>query len=168
MFNANARTALAALLASLALAACATPAPPSAAPAPSPPPAAASPLTLEEIPAEDLKVGQCALVLWTRSQPTARVFFAVNAPQQEARIKLSGRKRALAFQEADGELIFGHAASTIYTDDALTLTTRLQIEPRSGLVGGALAPEGVLELKDQAGWSAIIPVSGLIACAPNR
>ena len=119
---------------------------------------------LQEIPAQRLESGQCALFLWTRDQPPKRVFVALQSPAV-ARVKVDGRVLELARVAWEGEAQFGHPPMQRFAGAGLELTVRIQTDTRSGLVGGAVAPAATIEYRT-AGWETVVPAAGMIGCQP--
>jgi hypothetical protein len=125
--------------------------------------AAETELPLQELPPQTLAAGQCALVLWTRTTPARRVFMALNNPAG-AKVQVDGRTVALARTGWDGEAVFGHSPKQAFAGGGWTLSVSVDFDTRSGLVGGAVAPSGTLELRDAKGWSILQSVAGMVAC----
>lgn len=128
-------------------------------------PAPTGGLPLEALPTQTLASGQCALFLWARTTPPRRVFMALQDPAM-ARIRIDGRSVDLARTAAEGEGAYGHAPMQRYEGEGITLTMTIQMDARSGLVGGAVVPTGSLEYRDARGWETIIPVAGMVGCQP--
>ena len=130
-----------------------------------PAPAPTGGLPLEALPTQTLASGQCALFLWARTTPPRRVFMALQDPAV-ARIRIDGRSVDLPRTAAEGESAYGHAPVQRYEGEGITLTITIQMDARSGLVGGAVVPTGSLEYRDARGWETIIPVAGMVGCQP--
>lgn len=131
-----------------------------------PPQAAAGALALiplEELPPQHLAKDQCALFLWSRGAAARRIVMALNEPPV-ARIRVGGRTFDLPRTDWDGASAFGHFAHQTFAADRVNLTLDLDLGDRRELLGGAVVPTGTLDYRDPAGWSAVIPVGGLIAC----
>ncbi len=128
-------------------------------------PAPTGGLPLEALPTQTLASGQCALFLWARTTPPRRVFMALQDPAV-ARIRVDGRSVDLPRTAAEGESAYGHAPMQRYAGEGITLTMAIQMDARSGLVGGAVIPNGSLEYRDARGWETIIPVAGMVGCQP--
>lgn len=126
-------------------------------------PETATGLPLGEAPAQRLVSGQCALALWTRSEPAVRVALAVNQPA-ELHIRLHGRDLTLPRTGADGEVLFGHAPHQVWSGDGVTVALTATLAPRDGMVGGAVAQDAMLVLTDRDGQEILIPTAGLVAC----
>ncbi len=128
-------------------------------------PARTGGLPLEALPTQALASGQCALFLWARTTPPRRVFMALQDPAV-ARIRINGRSVDLPRTAAEGESAYGHAPMQRYEGEGITLTMTIQMDARSGLVGGAVIPTGSLEYRDAKGWETVIPVAGMVGCQP--
>lgn len=128
-------------------------------------PAPTGTLPLEALPTQTLSRGQCALFLWARTTPPRRVFMALQDPTV-ARIRMGGRTIDLPRVAAEGEAAYGHYPLQSYAGEGLTLTVTIQMDARSGLVGGAVVPAGSLEFKGKDGWETVIPVAGMVGCQP--
>ena len=83
-----------------------------------------------------------------------------------ARIRIEGRSVDLPRTAAEGESAYGHAPMQRYEGEGITLTMTIQMDARSGLVGGAVIPTGSLEYRDAKGWETVIPVAGMVGCQP--
>lgn len=130
-----------------------------------PAPAPTGGLPLEALPTQTLASGQCALFLWARTTPPRRVFMALQDPAV-ARIRIDGRSLDLPRTAAEGESAYGHAPVQRYEGEGIILTITIQMDARSGLVGGAVVPTGSMEYRDARGWETIIPVAGMVGCQP--
>ncbi len=128
-------------------------------------PAPTGGLPLEALPTQTLASGQCALFLWARTTPPRRVFMALQDPAV-ARIRIEGRSLDLPRTAAEGESAYGHTPMQRYEGGGITLTMTIQMDARSGLVGGAVIPTGSLEYRDAKGWETVIPVAGMVGCQP--
>ena len=118
---------------------------------------------LGELPPQTLGQGQCALFLWSRSEPPRRVFMALNSPAV-ARVRIGGRTVDLPRTSFEGESAFGHYPEQRFAGEGVTLSMQVEIEARGALVGGAVAPSGTLTFADRSGESVVLPVAGLVAC----
>lgn len=124
-------------------------------------------LSLQEVAPQRLSAGQCALVLWSKAQPPLRVLVAFSDPNV-ARIQFRGKTMDLLQTARGGEMVYGHAPRQSFEGNGIKISIDLEFDARSGLVGGAIAPSGTLEMQTQQGWSAISPVAGLVACQPSE
>jgi hypothetical protein len=129
------------------------------------PAAQGSGLPFQELPTQTLGKGQCALFLWSRTTPPQRVFMSLQDPAV-ARVRIGGKSVDLPRTAWDGESAFGHYQRQSYAGSGLALDVTIQMDARSGLVGGAVVPTGSIEYRDAAGWQTVIPVAGMIGCQP--
>lgn len=131
--------------------------------APAAAPRADPSIPLGELPPQKLGEGQCALFLWSRSEPPRRVFMALNTPAL-ARVRIGGRTVDLPRTSFEGDAAFGHYPEQTFAGEDVTLSMQVEIEARGALVGGAVAPTGTLTFDDRSGQSVVLPVAGLVAC----
>jgi hypothetical protein len=124
--------------------------------------AAAADATLEELPAQTLAAGQCALVLWSNPAEPKRIAMTIDEPAI-ARIQIDGRLVQLPRVAGTGEAIHGMFAQQIYRGEGLSLAVSFTAAPRE-MNGGAVIPTAVVEYTDANGWAAVIPAAGMIAC----
>lgn len=120
-------------------------------------------LSFQEVAPQRLSAGQCALVLWSKAQPPLRVLVAFSDPTV-ARIQIGGKTLDLPQTERGGEMVYGHAPRQSFEGQGIKISFDLEFDLARGLVGGAIAPAGTLEMQTEKGWSAISPVVGLVAC----
>ena len=120
-------------------------------------------IPLQELPTQTLSKGQCALFLWARTTPPQRVMMALQDPAV-ARIRMGGRTLDLKQTGWDGDGLYGHHPRQTYAADGVEMTVDIQMDARSGLVGGAVVPSGSIDFRDKAGWQTTIPVAGMIGC----
>lgn len=119
-----------------------------------------------ELPPQQLAPGQCGLFLWGKSVPPQLVLFGTGREGQ-ARMVLDGRAVDLVRATAEGDPVFGQFPRQSFALAGAEIGLTLEFERRPDLVGGAMVPRGLLELRDAAGWSQVMPVAGLIGCQPG-
>ncbi len=143
---------------------------PQAAPvAASAPPASIDGLPIGAIPRQDLPAKGCAAYLWTAdgSGSGTRALVAM-AQADPARLRLSIGGTIVDLERGGqvGAGGFGFADTGDYGGGGVTARLTMKIETRASISGGAAVPEGVLQL-DRAGQdSIVVPVAGIIGCAP--
>ncbi|CAN1558664.1 hypothetical protein MCEMIH16_02531 [Caulobacteraceae bacterium] len=128
-------------------------------------PAPTGVLPLEGLPTQTLASGQCALFLWARTTPPRRVLMALQDPAI-ARIRLDGKSLDLPRVAAEGEALYGHFPVQRFEGEGVSVSVTIQMDARSGLVGGVVVPAGWLEYRDRKGWETIVPVAGMVGCQP--
>lgn len=136
-----------------------------AAPPPAPaPPATVDGLPIGAIPRQDLPATGCAAYLWTASGTRALVAMAQAEPAL-LRLSIGGTTIDLARGAQFDAGGFGFAGASDYGNGNVTARLTMKIETRESISGGAVVPEGILQL-DRAGQdSVVVPVAGLIGCA---
>jgi hypothetical protein len=77
---------------------------------------------------------------------------------------MKGKTIDLPLTAWDGEQVMGLYEQQTFAGQGLTLTVRFRGETPNGLIGGVVAREGSVELKDAAGWETVVPAAGMIAC----
>jgi len=120
----------------------------------------------QEIAQQQLAPGQCALFLWARTSPARRILMATQNPAS-ARIALKGKTLDLPLTAWDGEAHLGIHELQTFTAGGVTLTVRFNGQPRQGLIGGLVAEDGSVEMRDTQGWETVVPAAGMIACQPT-
>ena len=116
-----------------------------------------------ELAQQKLAPGQCALFLWANTSPARRILMATQNPAS-ARVVMKGRTLDLPLTAWDGEQVMGLYEEQTFTGEGLTLTVRFRGETPNGLIGGVVARDGSVELKDATGWETVVPAAGMIAC----
>ena len=117
-----------------------------------------------ELPAQELKRGECALVLWSRKQPSVRFLMALNNPAV-ARVQIQGHVEEFSRVVQTGRPIYGQFADQHYRGNGTSLEVNLSADERSELSSGAIV-SAVVEYSDAQGWMTVVPAAGLIACQP--
>ena len=121
-------------------------------------------LPIGAIPRQDLPERGCAAFLWTESGTRALVAMAQADPAR-LRLSIAGTIVDLERSGHVGAGGFGFAETNDYGSGSTAAKLTLKIEPRESLSGGALVPEGILQI-DRAGQdSLVVPVAGMIGCA---
>lgn len=120
-------------------------------------------VSLQELPTQTLRSGDCMLALWSRGPVPQRIFAAFAAPPV-ARVRIDGQTRDLARTAFDGPELYGHPQHQTFAAGDMTLQVDLEFGADRGLVGGVVVPRGTLTLRQAGGWEAVAPVGGMIAC----
>jgi hypothetical protein len=118
---------------------------------------------LAELPTQQLGTGQCALVLWSRQATPTRLVVALDQPAV-ARIRAKGRVIELARVLQSGPTLHGQFSEQEYRAEGISLEISFAAGEIRQLAGGAVVPSAVIRMADAAGWTSVIPASGLIAC----
>lgn len=155
----------------LILAGCASGGTNEPAPAAAPAPAIASDLVpaTDLVPrsglgAQALESGECALFLWSKTDPDRFIFFQ-KAQSGEALMKI-GAETARVSQTANRGEIFGQ----FMTEQGFAAPggeqVLLHFEPGEPLEGGQRIASGQLSITSPEGWRTLVPVLGVRACQP--
>lgn len=125
-------------------------------------PAAAE--TLQPIGRQQLPAKGCAAYLW--SVADRQLVAMAGGEPARLRVAPDGKTVDLSQEGASGMGEFGIPATGTYRAGDLTITTDLQVVRDAALTGGAKVPAGSLRI-DRAGRdSVVMPVAGMIGCAP--
>lgn len=116
-----------------------------------------------ELAPQKMASGQCALFLWADTAPARRILMATQNPAS-ARVVMKGKTLDLPLTAWEGEQHMGLHEQQTFSGQGLTLTVRFRAESPRGLVGGVVAREASVELRDSAGWETVVPSAGMIAC----
>ena len=108
----------------------------------------------------------CAAYLWSVSD--RRLVAMASADPAELRVSLGGRVLDAARESQSGVGGFGFAGATSYRYGDLSMTLQLTIQARADLADGATAPAGTLTIARAGADTVVLPVAGLIGCAPAR
>jgi len=120
---------------------------------------------LQEIAQQSINTGECGLALWTKSQPTNRIFFAVNM-RRSAVINFEGKEVPLTARHERIDLVRGFAPRQLYVGTNVALSLNINIETRQDVLSNAVVRDGVLTLTQAStGRSLVVPVVGVIGCS---
>lgn len=121
--------------------------------------------TLGPLPRQALPPRGCAAYLWSRAD---RRFVAVaTADPAGLRVALDGRVADAARESQAGLAGYGLGERTTYRIGDATLTLDMTVSPRADLTDGAAVPDATLTVARAGGDAAVLPVAGLIGCAPQ-
>lgn len=120
----------------------------------------------EELPAQPLTPGSCAMFLWAQSAGEPVFVLAAYAQPAEARVRIDGRDRTLRRASAEGQSASGHFERQTYVDRGVSITVDVEFARDRPMVDGAALERATLRVTDDDGWETIIPVGGLIGCQP--
>lgn len=115
------------------------------------------------LPPQTLEDGACGMFLWARDSRRNLVFFTSDR-SGAARFILDDRELELPRTAADGDLVFGQYTRQQFADSGVSLRVVVRPDPGSGLIGGAVLRQGMMNIRDGEGWSLVLPVAGMIAC----
>ena len=108
----------------------------------------------------------CAAYLWSRG-PTPALVAMVSAEPASLRMALGPKAQDFPRSaQTGGEAGFGFAAITEYRADGVTARVDLVLAPRADLSGGAVVTDATLTVERPGADTAVLPVGGLVGCAP--
>ena len=110
-----------------------------------------------------LENGACGMFLWSRAEQPRLVFFSANN-EAGARMVIDRKEVLLARASVDGKAFFGQFTTQEFEREDLKIRLTVEIEPRAGIIGGAVVSKGALRLQQDDGWEFVMPVGGLLAC----
>jgi hypothetical protein len=110
----------------------------------------------------------CAAYLWSRG-PTPALVAMVSADPATLRMALGPKAQDYPrTAQTGGDAGFGFAATTEYRAGEVTARVELVLAPRSDLSGGAVVTDATLTLERPGADTAVLPVGGLVGCAPAQ
>ena len=121
-------------------------------------------LPIGAIPRQDLPARGCAAYLWTASGTRALVAMAQADPAR-LRLSIGGTIIDLERSGQVGSGGFGFAETNDYGSGSTAAKLTLKIETRGSITGGAVVPEGILQIDRTGEDSLVVPVAGMIGCA---
>lgn len=123
--------------------------------------AAAVPV-LGTLPKQSLPEKGCAAYLWAVQDQR---FVAMVEPGR-LRVMLDGKQADLPAAEAGGTGALGLASTTRYAGEGVTATLDMTITQRETLQDGAIVSDATIRLARGNQDEIIVPVGGLVGCAP--
>ena len=125
-------------------------------------------LPIGAIPKQDLPARGCAAYLWTTGAAgsgTRALVAMAQADPARLRLSIGGTIVDLERSAQVGAGGFGFAETSDYGGGSTAAKLTMKIETRDSISGGAVVPEGVLQLDRVGQDSIVVPVAGLIGCA---
>ena len=113
-----------------------------------------------------LPYGKCGMLLWTlNANNPVLVFRAVRG--EGAEMVIDGEPARLVLVRQAGESRFGITSEQTYrSPEGLETTVNATVNADFGLTfeGGVYVENGVITLRNEAGWERVLPVAGLAGC----
>lgn len=133
-------------------------------------PAAAAPLGADEVlsrltalPAQELQAGSCGLFLWLRREDLPLIFFQ-RSNENAASMVLDGTQQTLPRTSVGQLIAFNFYDEQAFANDSFELRVRIIPEASRSIRQGIKVETGSLSITADDGWSASLPVAGLIGC----
>ena len=114
---------------------------------------------------QSLPPAGCAAFLWTRDQTPQLVGMLVAEPGR-LRLNVNGRTLDLPRAHAEGATARGFPGLSRYAAGDVVASIELVAADRSDLADGALVEEATLTLTRADADTTVVPLGGLIGCAP--
>ncbi len=119
---------------------------------------------LQTLPDNDTPQSACPLVLWTRAEPSRRIFVAAGSPPQ-ATVRINRKTLTLPRTASSGTEQLGHRQLQTFTQpDGITIVADIRFSPIGDDSSGAAIRSATVNYTSQAGESVVIPVIGLVSC----
>ncbi len=117
---------------------------------------------LRPIPNAALPSGACGMVMWTlEGNRPAAIFQFISG--KKARINIAGRPVELTLADYGGASGFGvYERQTFEGGEGI----EVEVNARFGLSfnGGSYLEQGLVKVRDSAGWSIVAPAAGVAGC----
>ena len=121
-------------------------------------------IQLEALPAQPLDPGQCGLFLWAQSLQTPSFIFVAYDDPAEAWVQSEGDDKQLPRTSFEGQVRLGHFERQSFANDDLRVIVDLKFDDQRAMQDGIAIERGTLRVQDRAGWEAVMPVGGMVAC----
>lgn len=125
-----------------------------------------APPNLDALDRQALPRQGCAVYLW--SVADRRLVAMAGADPAELTLSIGGRAATYPRESQSGIGGFGFAETTGYRRGDVSATLELTIATRTDLTDGATVPRGTLTVARAGSDTLVLPVAGLIGCAPAR
>lgn len=120
----------------------------------------------DALPRQELPARGCAAFLWSRED--RQLIAMATADPAGLRVSIGGKVQDLARVAQAGIGGFGFAGTTRYAAGTTSATLDLTIAARADLTQGAAVPDATLTIAREGVDTLVLPVAGLIGCAPQR
>jgi len=114
------------------------------------------------LPPQNLAPGECGLFLWLKRDDAPLVFF--QRSDGTATMAIDGAETVLTRTSQKGRIALEYFEAQSFEHAGLKLEVSLTPEEKRSLQQGLKLPSGSLSAQTADGWSALLPVVGLIGC----
>lgn len=123
--------------------------------------------SLGDLPPQSLPQAGCAAYLWSVGDQQRRMVAVATAAAGVLRLSLDGRATDLARAGPAAGGPYGLEGEGVYRGPAANARIALEIVTREDLRDGAIVPTGTLTVERPGSDAMVVPVAGLIGCAPR-
>lgn len=114
------------------------------------------------LPPQNLAAGECGLFLWLKRDDAPLVFF--QRSDGTATMAIDGVETVLTRTAQKGRIALEYFESQSFEHAGLKLEVAVTPEEKRSLQQGLKLPSGSVSAETADGWSALLPVVGLIGC----
>ncbi len=114
------------------------------------------------VPPQTLASGECGLFLWLKRDDAPLVFF--QRSDGTATMAIDGVETVLTRTSQKGRIALEYFEEQSFEHAGLTLAVSVTPEEKRSLQQGLKLPSGSVSAQTADGWSALLPVVGLIGC----
>ncbi|MFC4348025.1 hypothetical protein ACFO5Q_09235 [Kordiimonas lipolytica] len=114
------------------------------------------------LPAQSLAAGECGLFLWLKRDDAPLVFFQKS--DGSAVMMIDGVESPMRRMSQKGRIALEYFESQSFETADLALDVTVTPEAKRSLQQGLKLPSGMVSIETADGWSAVLPVIGLIGC----
>ncbi|NVJ68962.1 MAG: hypothetical protein HWE08_01325 [Alphaproteobacteria bacterium] len=114
------------------------------------------------LPAQVLADGECGQFLWLKREDAPLIFFQRSDGQ--ATMMVDGQVTLLERQSKAGRIAQEYYEQQEFSARGISLTVSVKPEGKRSFQKGLKLPIGSVAVKTVDGWSAVLPVVGLIGC----
>lgn len=129
-------------------------------------PAQTAPPVLDALGRQALPRQGCAAYLW--SVADRRLVAMATADPAGLKLSIAGSAADHPRESQSGVGGFGFAETTVYRRGEVAATLEMTIATRADLADGATVPNATLTIARTGADTLVLPVAGLIGCAPTR
>jgi len=112
---------------------------------------------------QKLNTGECGLFLWLRREDTPLVYFQ-RSNTEVSNMVLDGALMSLKRVTRERMIGASFFERQMFTSDSMDVLLSIKAEQYQNIRQGLKIPQGTLSLREKNGWSASLPVAGMIGC----